>query len=99
MQIINKSESTLIRWINLWNQGGIDALFPKPKTGRPPKLSKDNRKRIVELMNDPQSAGQTHWTGVKLWGYLKDVESINLGYASLIRLLHEENFCLKVPRS
>ena len=99
MQIINKSESTLIRWINLWNQGGIDALFPKPKGGRPPKLSKDNRKRIVELMNDPQSAGQTHWTGVKLWGYLKDVESINLGYASLTRLLHEENFCLKVPRS
>ena len=50
-------------------------------------------------MNDPQSTGQTHWTGVKLWGYLKDVESINLGYASLTRLLYEENFCLKVPRS
>jgi len=99
MQIMNRSESTLIRWINLFNHGGIDALVPKPKPGRPRKVSKEDRKRIVDLMNDPQSAGQTHWTCIKLWGYLKEVESINLGYSTLARLLHTENFCLKVPRT
>jgi len=99
MQVMNRSESTLIRWTNLWNQGGIDALVPKPKSGRPPKVNKEEKKRIIDLMSDPQSKGQTHWTCVKLWGHLKDVESINLGYSTLLRLLHSENFCLKVPRS
>ena len=99
MQIMKRSESTLIRWINLWNQGGIDALVPKPKPGRPPKVSKEERKKIIALMSDPQSAGQTHWTCTKLHGYLREVESINLGYSTLARLLHEENFCLKFPRS
>jgi transposase len=98
-QIMNRSESTIIRWINRWNKGGIDALATKPKSGRPPKAGKAERQKIIELMNNPQSAGQTHWTGVKLWGYLKEVESIKLGYSTLARLLHEENFCLKVPRS
>ncbi|NQU04951.1 MAG: helix-turn-helix domain-containing protein [Calditrichaeota bacterium] len=53
---MNRSESTLIRWINLWNQDGIDTLVPKPKPGQPPKISKENRKRIVDLMNDPKSS-------------------------------------------
>lgn len=99
MQIMHRSESTIIRWINLWNQGGIDALVPRAKSGRPPKVNKEQRQKIIDLMNDPQSAGQTHWTGIKIWGYLKEVESINLGYSTLTRLLHAENFCLKVPRS
>jgi len=99
MQIMNKSESTIIRWINLWNEGGIDALVPRPKTGRPPKVNKVERQIIVDLMKNPQSADQTHWTCVKLWGYLKEKESINLGYSTLARLLHAENFCLKFPRS
>ena len=37
-------------------------------------------------MSDPQSADQTHWTGVKLWGYLREEESIFFGYDS------KENF-------
>lgn len=98
MKIMHRSESTIIRWINLWNQGGIDALVPRAKSGRPPKVNGEQRQKIIDLMNDPQSAGQTHWTGRKIWGYLKEVESINLGYSTLTRLLHEENFCLKVPR-
>lgn len=98
ISIMNRSESTLIRWINLWNKGGIDSLFPKPKTGRPPKVNPVERQTIVDLMSDPQSANQTHWTCVKLWGYLKEKESINLGYSTLARLLHAANFCLKFPR-
>ena len=98
VKIMNKSESTIIRWIKLWNQGGIDALVPKPKTGRPRKVDAENRRKIVNLMKDPESAGQTHWTVVKLWGYLKEIESIHLGYSTLARLLHEEKFCRKFPR-
>ena len=67
-EVVIVRELTLIRWINLWNQGCIDALFPKSKTGRPLKLSPDTHKRIVRLMNDPQSAGQTHWTGGEALG-------------------------------
>jgi len=99
MQIMNRSESTLIRWINLWNQGGIDALVPRPKPGRPPKITEKQRQRVIDLMKDPQSVGQTHWTAIKFWGYLREVESIFLGYSTLTRMLHDEKFCLKVPRS
>jgi transposase len=98
-QIVNRSQSTLIRWINRWNEGGIDALVNRPKPGRPPKVNNEQRQRIVALMNDPELAGEDHWTGVKIWGYLREKEKIYLGYSTLIRLFHDENFCLKVPRS
>lgn len=43
-------------------------------------------------------AGQSHWTAVKLHGWIKDNLQTQLGYSTTVRYLHEHDYRLKVPR-
>jgi len=95
---VNVSTRTINNWINRWNEGGVTALADKPKSGRPPAISEKYRAKILQLVDNPQEAGQTHWTAVKLHGFIKKQESIELGYSTLTRWLHNQRYALKVPR-
>lgn len=86
-------------WIELFNRGGIDALITRPKPGRPRKVKLARvRDLLVPVLEHPAQAGQVHWTGVKLHGYLKAQLAVELGYRTVIRWLHELNFHLRVPQ-
>jgi transposase len=86
-------------WIECFNRGGIDALITKPRPGRPRKVKLEKvRDLLVPVLENPAQAGQVHWTGVKVHGYLKEQLAIDLGYRTTIRWLHELNFNLRVPR-
>ena len=86
-------------WIELFNRGGIDALITRPKPGRPRKVKLERvRDLLMPVLENPAQAGQVHWTGVKLHGYLKEQLQIELGYSTTIRWLHELNFHLRVPQ-
>lgn len=86
-------------WIELFNRGGIDALITRPKPGRPRKVKLERvRDLLVPVLENPASAGQVHWTGVKLHGYLKEQLSVELGCSTAVRWLHELNFHRRVPR-
>ena len=56
------------------------------------------RDLLVPVLENPAQAGQVHWTGVKLHGYLKEQLQIELGYRTAIRWLHELDYHLRVPR-
>jgi len=56
------------------------------------------RDLLVPVLENPAQAGQVHWTGVKLHGYLKEQLQIELGYSTTVRWLHELNFHLRVPQ-
>lgn len=67
-------------WIELFNRGGIDALITRPKPGRPRKVKLARvRDLLVPVLEHPAQAGQVHWTGVKLHGYLKAQLAVELG--------------------
>lgn len=86
-------------WIELFNCGGIDALITKPRVGRRRKVKLERvRDLLVPVLENPAQAGQVHWTGVKLHGYLKEQLQIELGYSTIVRWLHELNFHLRVPQ-
>lgn len=86
-------------WIELFNRGGIDALITRPKPGRPRKVKLERvRDLLVPVLEDPAQAGQVHWTGVKIHGYLKEKLSLELGYRTAVRWLHELDFHLRVPQ-
>jgi transposase len=86
-------------WIELFNRGGIDALITRPKPGRPRKAKLERvRDLLVPVLENPARAGQVHWTGVKVHGYLKEHLAVELGYRTTIRWLHELNFHLRVPQ-
>jgi transposase len=86
-------------WIECFNRSGIDALISKPKPGRPRKVKLERvRDLLVPVLENPAQAGQVHWTGVKVHGYLKEQLALELGYRTTIRWLHELDFHLRVPR-
>ena len=86
-------------WIELFNRGGIDALITRPKPGRPRKVKLERvRDLLLPVLENPTTAGQVHWTGVKLHGYLQKQLSLELGYSTAVRWLHELNFHRRVPR-
>ena len=86
-------------WIELFNRGGIDALIRRPKAGRPRKVKLERvRDLLVPVLENPAQAGQVHWTGVKIHGYLKEKLSLELGYRTVVRWLHELDFHLRVPQ-
>lgn len=94
-----RTDRALRLWIELFNRGGIDALRTKPRSGRPRKIKLERvEDLLVPVLENPAQAGQVHWTGVKVHGYLKDQLQIDLGYRTVIRWLHELDYHLRVPR-
>ena len=86
-------------WIVLFNWGGIDALASKPRTGRPRKVKLARlHGLLIPVLEDPSQAGEVHWTGVKVHGWLKAQLALDLGYRTTIRYLHELQYKLLVPQ-
>ena len=94
-----RTDRMLRLWIELFNRGGIDALITRPKPGRPRKIKLERvRDLLVPVLENPAQAGQVHWTGVKIHGFLKEQLAMELGYRTAIRWLHELDFHLRVPQ-
>jgi transposase len=94
-----RSDRAVRLWIELFNRGGIDALRTKGSTGRPRKVKLERvRDLLVPVLENPAQAGQVHWTGVKVHGYLKEQLQMDLGYRTTVRWLHELDYHLRVPR-
>src|SRR5690349_6506818 len=53
---------------------------------------------LVPVLEDPSKAGEQHWTGVKIHGWLKEQLAMELGYRTTIRYLHELDYNLRVPQ-
>jgi transposase len=86
-------------WISRFNAQGIDGLTYKPRPGRPRKLAAAKvGSDILPFIDDPSLAGETHWTVVKLCGWLREEKAIDLSYRTLVRYLHEREYVRKIPR-
>jgi hypothetical protein len=77
----------------------MDGLIERPRIGRPTKINAEQSVYYRELIQQPELAEQTHWTGVKFHGYLRQELQHEIGYRTVIRWLHDNNFRLKVPQS
>ena len=81
-QVFGRSERMVRLWILAFNSGGIDALASKPRPGRPRKVKLERvRDLLVPVLEEPGKAGQRHWTGVKLHGWLKEQLCLELAIA------------------
>lgn len=98
-ELYDRTDRMVRLWIELFNRGGIDALITRPRPGRKRKVKLERvRDLLVPVLENPTQAGQVHWTGVKLHGYLKEQLAMELGYSTTVRWLHELNFHLRVPQ-
>lgn len=93
------SDRQILRYIRAFNDFGLDGLIPGRSSGRARKVALSLLKQHVEpVMDDPSLAGQTHWSAVKLHGWLRERLQVDLGYSTTVRYLHELRYKLKVPR-
>jgi transposase len=92
------SPRSLTNWINRFNQQGIDGLIEGARSGRPPKITPEQSAHYRQLIEQPELAGQLHWTAVKFHGYLRQELQQEIGYRTVVRWLYDHNFRLKVPQ-
>jgi len=92
------TDRTLNNWIAKFNASGIDGLIEAKRSGRPRVIPFDKTAKLRQLVQQPQRVGVTHWTGRKFHGYLQEQMNREVGYSTVIRWLHDNNFRLKVPQ-
>lgn len=89
---------SLNNWVRWFNQQGIDGLIEGARSGRPAKITPEQSAHYCQLIEQPELADQLHWTAVKFHGYLRQELQQEIGYRTVVRWLHDNNFRLKVPQ-
>lgn len=79
---------------------GLDSVYDKPRSGRPSKLTKVEKEKLVKRMSKPYAKGS-----VRRGWHIKDVMNIirkefkkDLSMRQVERTLHVMNMSWKVPR-
>jgi transposase len=86
---------TLRDWVHRFNEHGPDGLINVKPSGRPPRLSKEQKEelcRVVEAGPDPQKDGVVRWRCVDLKRVLGERFGVNLSAVRLGRVLKELGF-------
>ncbi|MBZ0263834.1 IS630 family transposase [bacterium] len=90
---------TLTRWVNAYNEGGIDALATKRKPGRPPLISNETFEKFRPHLDPSHDSGIEVWTAKMVHGYLIHELKVQCGYSTVTHTLHRNNYAVKTPRS
>jgi len=93
------SVHTLNRWIESFNERGIDGLIYKSRPGRSPIILGEATRKIKTILEHPDQAGYSHWTLRSLHGYLKEEIDLQCHYSTLVRKVHREGYVYRFPRS
>jgi len=69
-ELLSIQPSTLRNWVHRWNDGGVEALRTRPRSGRPRKIDPDFRDLVVERISGVDRDGKP-WSAIAIHGYLK----------------------------
>lgn len=92
------SRMTLERWIRAVNQDGNQALIPKPRTGRPARLTPAMQRELdQDLEKSPQEFGlpRAAWDGPTLVIHLKEHFGVKLKIRQAQKWMHRLGYSLK----
>jgi transposase len=88
----------LRKWINRFNQSGVDGIIVKKRPGRTVIINNQQASELTELIDQPQQADRTFWTAKAFHGYISDVYKIDCSYETVVRFFHKQGFVLKTPQ-
>jgi putative transposase len=91
-QLLSVSVRTLERWIEEYNEQGVDGLIDRPRSGRPRSIPAEKIPELRELIENPNLADEHFWTGKKFHGYLSSELQLELSYRTTIRFLDEQDY-------
>lgn len=93
------SERTLQGWIKKVDESGWEALKTKKQTGRPGKLTDEQREEIKNsISEEPEKLGYTVWGGPSVSDFIKTKYGIDYGVRACQSLLHTMGFSLIRPQ-
>jgi transposase len=85
MEVFDISESAVKKIITAFNSYGSDGLIAKKRTG-------------LEEFEEPGRAQRTYWTATAFHSHICHKYRIECSYDTVLRLLHEKGYRLKVPQ-
>jgi len=91
-------DSALRKWVRAFNLRGIDGLIVRPRSGAPRKIPAAKAQRIVEELQERQEGPEPFPSAKAFHGYVAAKYQVECSYKTLLRLLHERGFVLKVPQ-
>ena len=97
-RLYGETRRTIQNYLRRFNEQGIDGLIEKKSSGRRRKISPQQSEQYIGLIEKPAAAGQTHWTGRKFHGYLREQLHQEIGYSTVVRWLQQQGYRLKVPQ-
>jgi transposase len=98
VEVLGLTRMTLTRWIHGVNAEGLGALTPKPRSGRPARLTAAVRQAVAEhLDQSPQAFGlsRVQWDGPTLVVHLQRHFGIHLKVRQAQLWLHQLGYRLK----
>ncbi len=98
MEVFAITESAIKKIVTAFNAYGIDGCIAKKRTGRKPIISREQKEEIIEEFEEPGRAQRTFWTATAFHGYISKKYSIECSYQTVLRVLHEKGYVLKVPK-
>ena len=100
MRILCRSKNFVQRWVYAYRDGGIDAIRPKPPSGRPSKLSVQEQSRFKErfLAGPTQEDGVCSLRAKDALRILSDEFGVHYTLPGAYDLLHSLNLSCLVPR-
>jgi transposase len=100
-QLFGEDGTTVQRWVQRFEHGGLDALREGERSGRPCTLDgKDWRRLQGDLRKTPRDFGlaATLWDGPVLAEHLRRRYAVDLGVRQCQRLFRQMGFRLRKPR-
>lgn len=97
-EVLGLTRMSLSRWIHAVNEEGLEALKPKPRSGRPNRLEPKVQKALeAHLEKSPQEFGlnRAQWDGPTVVAHLKRDFGITLKVRQAQRWMHHLGYRLK----
>jgi transposase len=60
--LLNTSRRTISKWRTRFEEGGVDALWDRPRPGAPPTISQRKVSELLRLRQSPPPIGMPRWT-------------------------------------
>ena len=88
----------LRKWINRFNQCGVDGLIVKKRPGRMTIIDDQQAPELAQLIDEPQQAQRSFWTAKAFHGYISQTYQIQCSYETVVRFFHKQGYALKTPQ-
>lgn len=101
VEILGCNRQTVHNWFDAFEAGGCQALFDKPRSGRPAMATADYRSRLVEAVKiNPRDLSYpfTVWTVTRLRAHMAKEMSILLSESRVRQIMKEEGLVFKRPK-